>query len=464
LLGVLHGRLWKPGSGALVALGNPLMSFIVLPFLGVGAARRELSRPLDATSAVKCSVALDLLQEPGGRLNHRTVSVLRVIGAEPGLNSSEVALRASLKKDPGQVSRLLSRLTRLGLIESTRNPRSTPAAKAWRLTARGQEIEAAVRREATAAASMAFDVPEQFGGRMDHLAVSVLRAIADQPWLYSREVAVRAGVEDPAEIARLLAHLAGLGLLASARDAHRRGTPKVWQLTASGEELDRAIGRETPAPPRSLALDLMWASGGRLRDDATSVLRVIAAEPGVSNNEIAQRVGISDENSMSQLLARLARRGLIENTRTGGRYNVWQLTASGIELESAIRQETPALLARTMALDLLKDRGGRLNHRAVSVLRAIAAEPGLSNSEVAARVGVKRKGHASTLLAGLARRGLIENTRTGGRAGPSRPGRVPVRHRELKHGRRQDRLGATFRPPRTAPPSAYRLGGRRTGV
>jgi DNA-binding MarR family transcriptional regulator len=464
LLGVLHGRLWKPGSGALVALGNPLMSFIVLPFLGVGAARRELSRPLDATSAVKCSVALDLLQEPGGRLNHRTVSVLRVIADEPGLNNSEVALRASLKKDPGQVSRLLSRLARLGLIESTRNLRSTPAAKAWRLTAPGQEIERAVRREATAADSMAFDVPEQFGGRMDRLAVSVLRAIGDQPWLYSREVAPRAGVEDPAEIARLLAHLAGLGLLASARDAHRRGTPKVWQLTASGEKLDRAIGRESPAPPRSLALDLMWASGGRLRDDATSVLRVIAAEPEVSNNEIAQRVGISDENSMSQLLARLARRGLIENTRTGGRYNVWQLTASGIELESAIRQETPALLARTMALDLLKDRGGRLNHRAVSVLRAIAAEPGLSNSEVAARVGVKRKGHASTLLAGLARRGLIENTRTGGRAGPSRPGRVPVRHRELKHGRRQDRLGATFRPPRTAPPSAYRLGGRRTGV
>jgi DNA-binding MarR family transcriptional regulator/AcrR family transcriptional regulator len=415
VLGVLHGRLCKPGSGALVALGNPLMSFIVLPFLGVGAARRELSRPLDATSAVKCSVALEVLQVPGGRLNHSAVSVLRVIGGEPGLNSSEVALRASLKKDPGQVSRLLSRLARLGLIESTRNPRSTTAAKAWRLTARGQEIEAAVRREAAAAASMAFDVPEQFGGRMDHLAVSVLRVIADQPWLYSREVALRAGVKDPAQISKLLTHLAGLGLLASARDAHRRGTPKVWQLTASGEKLDRAIGRESPPLPRSLALDLMWASGGRLSDDATSVLRVIAAEPGVSNNEIAARVRISDENSMSQLLARLARRGLIENTRTGGRYNVWQLTTSGIELESAIRQETPAPVARSIALDLLKDRGGRLNHRAVSVLRLIAAEPGHSNQEIALRVGIEQESHISELLARLARFGLIENTRTRGR-------------------------------------------------
>jgi DNA-binding MarR family transcriptional regulator len=416
VLGVMHGRLSKRDPGVLVELAGPLMSFIVLPFLGVDAARRELRRPVDVTLApVRRGVALEVLQVPGGRLNHRTVSVLRVIGSEPGLNSSEVALRASLKKDPGQVSRLLSRLARLGLIESTRNLRSTPAAKAWRLTARGQEIERAVRREATAAASMAFDVPEEFGGRMDRLAVSVLRVIGDQPWLYSREVAVRAGVEDPAEIARLLAHLAGLGLLASARDAHRRGTPKVWRLTASGEKLDRAIGRESPAPPRSLALDLMWASGGRLSDDATSVLRVIGADPGVSNNEIAQRVGISDENSMSQLLARLARRGLIENTRSGGRYNVWQLTASGIELESAIRQETPAPVARRMALDLLKDRGGRLNHRVVSVLRLIAAEPGHSNQEIALRVGIEQESHISELLARLARFGLIENTRTGGR-------------------------------------------------
>jgi DNA-binding MarR family transcriptional regulator/AcrR family transcriptional regulator len=416
VLGVMHGRLSKRDAGVLVELAGPLMSFIVLPFLGVDAARRELRRPVDVTPApVRHGVALEVLQVPGGRLNHSAVSVLRVIAAEPGLNSSEVALRASLKKDPGQVSRLLSRLARLGLIQSTRNPRSTPAAKAWRLTARGQEIEAAVRREATAAASMAFDVPEEFGGRMDRLAVSVLRAIGDQPWLYSSEVAVRAGVEDPAEIARLLAHLAGLGLVASARDAHRRGTPKVWQITASGEKLDRAIGRESPPPPRSLALGLMWASGGRLSDDATSVLRVIAADPGVSNNEIAQRVGISDENSMSQLLARLARRGLIENTRTGGRYNVWQLTAAGIELESAIRQETPAPVARTMALDLLKDRGGRLNHRVVSVLRLIAAEPGHSNQEIALRVGIEQESHISELLARLARFGLIENTRTGGR-------------------------------------------------
>jgi DNA-binding MarR family transcriptional regulator len=416
VLGVLHGRLSKRDPGVLVELANPLMSFIVLPFLGAHAARRELSRTVDATpGAVRHRVALEVLQVPGGRLNHSAVSVLGVIAAEPGLNNREVALRAALNKDPGQISRLLSRMARLGLIEGTRNPRSTPAAKAWRLTASGEQVEAAVRREAAAAASMAFDVPEEFGGRMGYPTVSVLRVIGDEPWLTSREVAQRAGIEDPARISGLLAHLAGLGLLSSARDVHRRGTPNAWRLTASGEELDRAIGRETPAPPRSLALDLMWESGGRLSDRAIAVLRVSAAEPGLSNNEIALRVGITDKNSMSQLLARLARRGLIENTRTGGRENVWQLTATGSELESAIRKETPAPVARSMTLDLLKDRGGRLNHRAVSVLRVIGAEPGHSNLEIALHVGIEGKGHASKLLARLARHGLIENTRNGGR-------------------------------------------------
>jgi DNA-binding MarR family transcriptional regulator len=414
-LGVLHERLSQPDPGALVELTGPVMSFIALPFLGVGAARRELSRPLDATSALQGSTALDWLQEPGGRPNRSALSVLKVIAAEPGLNNVGVALRASLNKDPGQVSRLLSRMARLGLIESTRNPDSTPTANAWRLTASGEEVEAAIGDEAAAAASMAIDVPEEFGGRMDHRAVAVLRIIADQPWLTTRELAQRAGLKDPAQISKLLAHLAGLGLVASAREAHRKGTPKVWLLTTSGEELDTAIGRETPPPPRSLAIDLMWQSGGRLSDNAVSVLRVIGSEPGLSNNALAIPLGITDENSMSQLLARLARRGLIENTRTEGRYNVWQLTPAGKKLETAIRQETPAPVARRMALGLLKKRGGRLNHRVVSVLRVIGAEPGLSNDEIALRVGIKGRGTTSTLLARLARFGLIENTRTRGR-------------------------------------------------
>ncbi len=412
-LGVLHERLSQPDPGALVELTGPLMSFIVLPFLGAQAARRELRGPVEASSAVAHAVSLDLLQDPGGGLDHdRTVLVLRLLAAEPDLSNREVALRMGVKNEP-DISRTLVRTARLGLIENTRERGAH--ANAWRLTSSGAEHEAAVRRDAAAAASMAVDVPEEFGGRMDHRLVAVVRVIADQPWLHSSEVAVRAGVEDLAEVSTLLAHLAKLGLVAGVRDVHFRGTPNAWRLTPSGERLDRSIGRESPAPPRSVALDLMWQSGGRLSDDAISVLRVVGPEPGLSNKEIALRLGIADENSMSQLLARVARRGLIENTRTVGRYNVWQLTAAGNELEGAIRQETPEPVARRIALDLLKSRGGRLNHRAVWALRAIGAEPGLNNDEIAVRVGIKGRGDISTLLSRLARHGLIESARNPGR-------------------------------------------------
>jgi DNA-binding MarR family transcriptional regulator len=365
------------------------------------------------TSAVAHAVSLDLLQDPGGGVeNHLTVRVLRILAAEPNLSNSELAGRAGIA-DARQISRDLARAARLGLIENTRERGAQ--ANAWRLTSSGAEHEAAVRRDAAAAASMAVEVPEEFGGRMDHRLVAVVRAIADQPWLHSSEVAARAGVEDLAEVSTLLAHLAKLGLVAGVRDVHFRGTPNAWRLTPSGERLDRAIGRESPAPPRSVALDLMWASGGRLSDDAISLLRVVGPEPGLSNKEIALRLGISDENTMSQMLARVARRGLIENTRTGGRYNVWRLTIAGEKLEGAIRKETPAPVARRIALDLLKSRGGRLNHRAVWALRAIGAEPGLNNDEIALRVGIKGRGKISTLLSRLARHGLIESARNPGR-------------------------------------------------
>jgi DNA-binding IclR family transcriptional regulator len=237
----------------------------------------------------------------------------------------------------------------------------------------------------------------------------MLRAIGDQPWLRSAEVAARAGVEDEPRAARLLESLVELGLALGELEAHQRGTPKVWRLTPAGEQLDCAIGREAPAPPRSVALELMRESGGRLKDTAVGVLRVIGGEPGLSNNDIALRVGIADENSTSQLLARLARRGLIENARNGGRHNIWHLTPIGNSIERAVWREAPPALRRKLAFGLIRDRGGRLNHRVVSVLKVIGAEPELSNNEIAERVGINGKGDASTLLARLSRFGLIEN-------------------------------------------------------
>jgi DNA-binding MarR family transcriptional regulator len=253
------------------------------------------------------------------------------------------------------------------------------------------------------------------GGRLNHRATSVLTVIGSQPGLNSRELASRDGVKDEGQMSRLLSRLERLGLIENTREAQRRGDVKAWQLTVTPEELEAAISRAPPVPPHSVALDLMRASGGRLKDRAVSVLRVLGAEPGLSNNQVALRVGITDQNSTSQLLTRLARRGLLENARASGRENVWRLTGPGDELERAIWHETPPALRSSLALDMLRVRGRRLNHRVVSVLRVVAANPGLSNNEIALRAGIEGKGDASALLSRLARFGLIENTRTRGR-------------------------------------------------
>jgi DNA-binding MarR family transcriptional regulator len=408
VLGVLYARLSEPEPGVLVDLVGPLMSFTVMPFLGARAARRELRRPVETAPSAGVGVGVELLQGPGKRLSHhREIEVLGVLAGEPGLNNIQVGLRAGIK-DPAHISRLLWRLARLGLIENTPTP-GRPRAKAWRLTVSGERLHAEIRQEVCIPAGVLPGLPGEFAGRLDFWAVCVLRAVGEQPWLTSSELAARAGVTDPAQISRLLALLTRLGLVDSVREPHRKGTPKVWLITDRGRELDNTIGRESPAPMRSVALDLMWQSGGRLSEPAIAVLRISAAEPGLSNGAIAQRAGITDANRMSQLLACLARRGLIENARNGGRENVWVLTAGGVKLESAIRREAAATAPRTVAFDVLKDRGGRLNHRVVSVLMAIGAEPGLSNTEISERVGIESKGHASTLLARLARFGLIEN-------------------------------------------------------
>jgi DNA-binding MarR family transcriptional regulator len=415
VLGVLHARLSEPEPGALVELVGSLMSFTVMPFLGARAARRELGRASEAVPSSGVAVDVGLMQDPGRRLSHhREIEVLGVLACESGLSNTQVAQRADVK-DGGQASRLLGRLARLGLIENTAAP-TRSGMRAWRLTRAGERLHAEVRQETQTSTGALVDLPGEYAGRLDFWAVCVLRAVAEQPWLTSGELAARVGV-DPVQSTRLLGLLSELGLVDCARESRRQGTPKVWQVTHAGRELDNTTGLEAPARRRSAALELMSQSGGRLSERAIAVLRVAAGEPGLSNGEIAHRVGIGDANSMSQLLSRLVGRALIENRRDGGRENAWVLTAAGTELQNAIREEAPAAVRqeasgaapRTVASDALKEAGGRLNHRVASVLNAIGAEPGLSNLEIAERVGVASKAHTSKLLARLVRFGLIEN-------------------------------------------------------
>ncbi|HST56335.1 MAG TPA: TetR family transcriptional regulator [Solirubrobacteraceae bacterium] len=136
------------GSGGepLVELLGPLMSMIVLPYLGPAAAHKELSRPVPAAAGDAGSRRgeHDPLQALEMRLTYRTLRVLAAIAARPGANNREIADQAGII-DQGQASKLYARLERLGLIHNTGPQLRRGASNAWRLTANGQRVQETLR-------------------------------------------------------------------------------------------------------------------------------------------------------------------------------------------------------------------------------------------------------------------------------------------------------------------------------
>jgi len=133
------------GPGRLVDLTSPLMSLIVLPYLGPAAARREAARPRPKRSGRARGTRQDPLQHLGMRLTYRTMRVLAAIAAHPGSSNRHVAEAAGVS-DQGQISKLLGRLHALGLIENVHTAPTRGEPNSWRLTGRGQEIERATTK------------------------------------------------------------------------------------------------------------------------------------------------------------------------------------------------------------------------------------------------------------------------------------------------------------------------------
>jgi hypothetical protein len=135
-----------PGRDRLLALLGPLMSSIVLPYLGPTAARRELQRRAPAPP-VECSgPAPRSVGALKTRLTYRTIRVIFAIAAEPGLSNVQVGERAEIANQ-GQTSKLLSRLAGLQLIENTGAGQPMGEANAWRLAPRGETLARAIGNE-----------------------------------------------------------------------------------------------------------------------------------------------------------------------------------------------------------------------------------------------------------------------------------------------------------------------------
>ncbi len=154
VLAVLHARIVDAEPGRMVAcpppvmggprmgeLTNQLMSMIVLPYLGAAAARRELERPLPAPTTRRSDSPLssDPFKDAGMRLTYRTMRVLSTIAEHPGSSNKRVGVLAGAQ-DQGQVSKLLARLQKLGLIENTGGQLGSGMPNAWTLTSTGRQV------------------------------------------------------------------------------------------------------------------------------------------------------------------------------------------------------------------------------------------------------------------------------------------------------------------------------------
>jgi AcrR family transcriptional regulator len=143
VLSVVHGRILARDPRPLLALANPLMAMIVLPYLGPGAARKELSASAPPNERASAPPQNHALQGLGIRVTYRTMRVLAAIGESPGASNRLVGQTAGLT-DQGQISKLLHRLQQRGLIENATGGPTRGLANAWRLTLRGQQVRQAL--------------------------------------------------------------------------------------------------------------------------------------------------------------------------------------------------------------------------------------------------------------------------------------------------------------------------------
>ena len=143
-LGVIQARILEEDPAPMVQLLNPLVSVVVLAYRGPEQAREELSRPMPRGSETvqvrdaRHSVALDM------RLTYRTLRVLAVIAASPGISNRAVGEAAGIA-NAGQISKMLARLERHGLIRNSGAGQSKGAPNAWALTSVGARVDRARR-------------------------------------------------------------------------------------------------------------------------------------------------------------------------------------------------------------------------------------------------------------------------------------------------------------------------------
>jgi AcrR family transcriptional regulator/DNA-binding MarR family transcriptional regulator len=149
VLTIVHRRLSSAEREPLGDLLGALMALIVLPYSGPGAARSESTRPVptparkpSASSLVEMGgyrAGQDPLADVPMRLTYRTARVLQAAAECPGGSNRRIGERADIY-DPGQISKLLTRLERIGLLQNTGIGHAKGEPNAWHLTPLGERV------------------------------------------------------------------------------------------------------------------------------------------------------------------------------------------------------------------------------------------------------------------------------------------------------------------------------------
>jgi len=156
---IVYARLSQREHAPLAELLGELTGMIVLPYLGAAAAARERQRPApkatprgasaNGARAAREPAAADPLETVPMRVTYRTAKVLDGLLELPGASNRQIGERAGIS-DPGQISKLLRRLARIGLIDNGGGGHQQGEPNAWRLTARGEQVAHSIRRHALA--------------------------------------------------------------------------------------------------------------------------------------------------------------------------------------------------------------------------------------------------------------------------------------------------------------------------
>ncbi|HEY1458019.1 MAG TPA: TetR/AcrR family transcriptional regulator [Solirubrobacteraceae bacterium] len=151
VIGVLHARLVSGQAPPFIELLGPLMGLVLLPYLDMKSLTAQIERAEAMSVAISRQRSSESLCEPpqsamipdelSDPVAYRARQCVLYVSGHPGASNRQIAAGIGVNHQ-GQISTLLGRLSRLGLL--VKHPQGPGRANAWCLTARGERVAAAL--------------------------------------------------------------------------------------------------------------------------------------------------------------------------------------------------------------------------------------------------------------------------------------------------------------------------------